>query len=160
MPSPRAWVGTAYRLAFGPDAEVEVGGDEADSCAVYVAEFLRSFGEAGVDAVLLEEDAGAEPASGEEVGWYQPVINLAEHYRWDLGLRMPSGADYSGEAQGLQFVVSPKAIPGAVEGVVVPAGFWSGEAAATVGAGSFRYAAIPADAVPEKVLERLAELRH
>jgi hypothetical protein len=156
MPSPRALVTEAYRLAFGADAEVEVGADEADACAVYVAEFLRSFGESGVDGLLLEELEGAEPASAEEVGWYQPVINIAGHYRWDLGLRLPSGAAFSGEAGGVQFVIAPKALAGAMAGLALSAAFWTGEAAS---AASFRYAVVPADAVPEKVLERLATLR-
>lgn len=159
MPSPRAWVSEAYRLAFGPDAEVEVGGDEADSCAVYVAEFLRSFGESGVDAILLEERAGAEPASSEEIGWYQPVINLAGHYRWDLGLRLPSASGFSGEASGVQFMIAPTPVAGVAAGIALGDNFWSGDAAAAVPAGAFRFATVPADAVPEKVLERLATLR-
>lgn len=159
LPSPRAWVGEAYRLAFGADAEVEVGGDEADSCAVYVAEFLRSFGDSGVDAILLEESAGTEPASAEEIGWYQPVINLAGHYRWDIGLRLTSGEAFSGETSGVQFVISPKSIAGAANGLALGDAFWTGEAAAAAPAGGFRFATVPADAVPEKVLERLATLR-
>lgn len=156
LPSPRAWVGAAYRLAFGADAEVEVGGDEADACAVYVAEFLRSFGESGVDGLLLEEDAGAEPASAEEIGWYQPVLNLAAHYRWDLGLRLPTASAYSGALEGLQFHIAPAALPGAVHGLALGDAFWNGEAAA---AAALRYARVPVDAVPERVLERLATLR-
>lgn len=156
LPSPRAWVGAAYRLAFGADAEVEVGGDEADACAMYVAEFLRSFGESGVDGLLLEEGEGEEPVSGEEIGWYQPVLNLAAHYRWDLGLRLPSGAGFAGGAEGVQFVIAPTAIAGAAHGLALGDEFWNGEAAA---AAMFRYARVPVDAVPERVLERLVTLR-
>ncbi|MGQ0619814.1 MAG: hypothetical protein ACT4QA_07850 [Panacagrimonas sp.] len=159
IPSPRAWVSEAYRLAFGADADVEVGGDEADACAVYVAEFLRSFGESGVDGLLLEEIEGAEPASAEELGWYQPVMNIAGHYRWDLGVRLPTAAAFSGSAGGVQFVIAPKSVAGAANGRVLGESFWSGEAAMVAPAGGFRFASVPADAIPEKVLERLATLR-
>ena len=159
IPSPRAWVTDAYKLAFGADAEVEVGGDEADSCAVYVAEFLRSFGESGVDGLLLEEHAGAEPASAEELGWYQPVINIAGHYRWDIGVRLPTAASFSGDATGLQFVIAPKTVGGVANGIAVGDKFWSGDAAPAAPKGGFRFASIPADAVPEKVLDRLNTLR-
>lgn len=159
MPSPRAWVIAAYALAFGADAEVEVGGDEADSCAVYVAECLRSFGESGVDGLLLEERAGAEPASAEELDWYQPVINVAGHYRWDLGLRLPTAEGFAGEAHGMQFVVAPHAVAGAAPGLALGAAFWDGEPAPAAPAGGFRFAEVPGDAVPEKVLERVATLR-
>jgi hypothetical protein len=159
MPSPRAWVIEAWQLAFGPDAEVEVGGDEADSCSVYVAEFLRSFGESGVDGLLLEEREDAEPASAEEIAWYQPVINIAGHYRWDLGLRLPSAAGFSGDVAGLQFVIAPKALGGAANGLALRGGFWTGEDAPSAPKGGFRFAQVPPEAVPEKVLERVATLR-
>lgn len=156
LPSPRAWVGQAYRLAFGADADVEVGGEEADVCAVYVAEFLRSFGESGVDGLLLEEREGAEPGSSEEIAWYQPVLNLAAHYRWDIGIRLPSGAGFAGAAEGVSFAISPTAIAGTPHGLSLGEEFWNGEVAAPA---QFRYARVPADAVPERVLERLATLR-
>lgn len=159
VPSPRAWVTEAYQLAFGADADVEVGGDEADACAVYVAEFVRSFGDSGVDGLLLEERAGAEPASAQELGWYQPVINIASHYRWDLGARFPTAAAFSGDATGLQFVIAPKAIGGVVNGVALPDSFWSGDVAPAAPRGGFRFGSVPADAVPEQVLDRLSSLR-
>ncbi|MCC2658934.1 MAG: hypothetical protein K0Q76_4042 [Panacagrimonas sp.] len=158
-PSPRAWVIEAWQLAFGADADVDVGGDEADSCSVYVAEFLRSFGESGVDGLLLEEREGAEPASAEEIAWYQPVINIAGHYRWDLGVYLPTAAGFSGDAAGVQFVIAPKAVAGAANGLSLGDGFWSGEDAPAAPSKGFRFARVPADAVPEKVLERVATLR-
>lgn len=157
LPSPRQWVGQAYQAAF--DSEVEVGADEADSAAVYVAEFLRSFGEAGVDALLLEEAAGAEPVDASEIDWYQPVLNLAAHYRWDVGLRLPEAAKFAGDVRGVNFVIAPRPLNGAASGVAVPSGFWGGADAPAAPAGGFRFVQIEADAVPEKVLERLAVLR-
>jgi len=160
MPSPRALVVEAWRLAFGADGDVEVGGDEADACAVYFAEFLRCFGACGIDGVLLEEATGAEPQDAEELGWYQPVVNVAAHYRWDLGVRFPEAEGFSGEAAPMQFVIAPRVIAGAVYGQALPAAIWDGAAFDIAPTAKFRFASVPADAVPEQVLARLAALRN
>ncbi|MGQ0501219.1 MAG: hypothetical protein ACT4P0_01200 [Panacagrimonas sp.] len=159
LPSPRAWVVDAWRLAFGDADSVEAGADEADACAVYVAEFLRTFGEHGLDGLLLEESADAEPASAQEIAWYQPVINVAAHYRWALGLRLPSAQGFSGAVSGVQFVVAPRVMVGASTGLALDGGFWTGDAPPAAPADGFRFATVPADGVPEKVLQRLAVLR-
>lgn len=144
-PSPREWVAQAYRMAHGEDTEV--GDDEADSAAVYLADFLRCFGEAGVDVLLLQESTGSEPADATGLDLYQPALNVAAHYRWETGLLAPAGRCAAGTT-GLGFVVGPDAI--------LPPDSWN--AAMTAGRG-LRYAVIPADAQPETVLQRLKELR-
>lgn len=145
-PSPREWVAQAFGMAHGES--VDVGDDEADSAAVYLADFLRSFGDAGIDLLLLQESAESEPADAAGLELYQPVLNVAAHYRWETALLAPAGRCAAGTA-GLAFVLGPEAI--------LPPAAWNG-AAATAGLG-LRYAAIPADAQPEAVLERLKELR-
>lgn len=128
-PSPRAWAAQAYRLAHGES--VEVGEDETDSAAVYMADFLRSFGDAGIDVLLLQD--GPELPLPE---LYTPVLNVAAHYRWEAGLQSAAHV----EAGSLAFVISQDC--------------WNGGAAP-----GLRHAVIPADAQPESVLQRLAELR-
>jgi hypothetical protein len=159
IPSPRRWLAEAYRAAHGDSAVLSAGAEEIDTAAVYVAEFLRSFGESGLDAVLLQEAAGDEPASAAEVAWYQPVLNIAGHFRWDLGLQLPGGAGFAGPAQGLAFVIAPQPPPGCAAGLALGAEFWSGAAPPKAPAGGFLFTVVPADAVPEQVLERLALLR-
>lgn len=78
MPSPRAWVAIAYRQAH--DDDVEVSDDDADSASVYIADFLRVFGDVRVDALVLEEIDGAVSDAPSN----QSVLNLATHYRWDV----------------------------------------------------------------------------
>jgi len=155
VPSPRVWVAEAFRQAHG--SLVEVGEDEADGAAVYLADFLRVFGEAGIDALLLQESADSEPAVAEALGCYQPVLNVAAHYRWDVGLGAPGGR-YAGGAAGLGFVVAPSALPGTRAGCIVPEAFWTGAAPPDCPPHGFRYAVIPTGAQPEAVLQRLAEL--
>jgi hypothetical protein len=56
-------------------------------------------------------------------------------------------------------VISRQTLPGAVPGVTTPTEFWSGATPPVVPAGGFRFAEIPADGIPERVLERIAVLR-
>lgn len=159
MSSPRKWIGDAYRVAFGEAAQVSIGPDQVDSSAVYVAEFLRTFGESGVDSVLMQEATGAGSRSFEEIAWFQPVINVARHFRWDLGLQFADDSEFVGEVRGLSFAVARLPLPGCVAGLSVPAEFWSGAPPPAVPAGGFLYSVIPADGVPEQVLERIGAFR-
>jgi hypothetical protein len=158
LPSPRRAVAEAFALAFGADLNVEVGEDQADSASLYMADFLRIFGEAGADVLLLEESASGEPQSAAELACYQAVLNVAEHYRWDTGLRV-SGTRYDGGESALSFVIAPRLLPGTRMGISVPASFWQGATAPACPAGGFRFSDIPPDAAPESVLERVALLR-
>jgi hypothetical protein len=160
LPSPRRWVSDAYRAAFGDAAPLAIGAEESDAASVYVAEFLRGFGESGVDTVLLEESADSEPRSAAEVAWYQPVINLAAHYRWEVGVHLPSAADFTGDLAGADFFVAPRVLPGAPIGITTPAEFWDEAQAPPIAQGGFRFVRIPQGAMPERVLERLALLRN
>jgi hypothetical protein len=157
LPSPRLWVGQAYVQANAGEA-AEVDADAVDGAAAYIADFLRSFADAGLDGLLLEERAETEPASAEDLQLYQAVLNVAAHYRWDLGLRLPQGSAALA-APGLAYALSPVAVAGVATGLRVPAEFWDGAAAPAAPAGGFRCAEIPAAANPEAVLERLAALR-
>ena len=153
IPSPRQWVALAYAQAHG-GAEVEAGADETDTAAMYLADFLRAFGESGVDVLLLEESERSEPASSDELEWYRPVLNVAAHYRWVAGLRLPLAKHGVG---GIDFIIAPRKLNGAHAGIALAPDFWKG--AAAEGGDGFRYAVIPADAKPETVLDRLAVLR-
>lgn len=152
-PSPRRWVADAFRQAHGAGEEVEVGDDETDSAAVYVADFLRSFGDAGIDVLLLQESLDSEPASTESLALYQPVLNIAAHYRWSTVLDAPAGR--LSDAGGFGFLIAPQAGGGRH----VPAEFWGGAEAPDCPPQGFRHALIPAQAQPESVLQRLAGLR-
>ena len=51
---------------------------------MYSADFLRTFGAAGVDGLLLDE--GPVPAGQlTDPEAYRPVLNVAEHYGWPVG---------------------------------------------------------------------------
>jgi hypothetical protein len=153
LPSPRRWLVLAQVQAHGEAGESD--DDAIDSAAVYIADFLRAFGECGVDAVLFEEAADDQPASADA---YQAALNVAGHYRWDTGLRLPAAGSFAA-AGPLSFVIAPKAVPGARAGCAVPAEFWSKAAPPPRPEGGFLFAEIPAAAQPEAVLDCLALLR-
>jgi hypothetical protein len=156
LPSPRAWIGIAYAQAFAA-AEVEAGNDEADSASVYVADFLRSFGSCGIDALLLEEVQGYVPGSSEDIACYQSVLNVAANYRWDLGLRV-RGEVAADAVDALDFVIAQKSDAARV-GIEIAEDFCSAQTPTRPADGRLRFAVIPADAQPERVLERLESLR-
>jgi len=158
LPSPRAWVALAYRQGHGK--KVEVGEDEADSASMYVADFLRAFGEVGFDAVLLQEASEDQPASAEDLRAYQAVYNVAVHYKWDVGLQLPSPTALSGAAPAdLAFVVAADTVlDGLPHGIALGHAFWNGDERPAIGGVDFHFAEIPENAIPERVLERLASL--
>jgi hypothetical protein len=159
LASPRLWVSEAYLQAFGADSGPEVGADEADSAAVYIADFLRAFGDAGVDVLLLQESAATEPKDAEELECYRSVLNVSAHYRWACGLQVPAAVAGEVLAKNLDFVIAPLALPGIVNGLMVDAGYWSGQSAPAAPGGGFRFARIPPDIQPETALDRLGALR-
>ncbi len=162
LPSPRRWIAGAYAQASGNSDALDIGADEIDSAAVYVADFLRAFGDSALDGLVLQEAreaAGSQPLQAAELEWYQPVINVAAHYRWDLGLQVDGEGSALAGATALGFVIATAAVAGLISGVVTPASYWSGGAAPPGSASGFRFAEIPADANPEQVLDRLAALR-
>lgn len=155
LPSPRAWVALAYTQAQGGAIEVE--DDDADSAALYLADFLQTFAEAGLDGLLLVEDASQPPLTGATLACYQSVANVAAHLRWDLGLLAPAIAeDCTALPADWSYAIAPRKLAALPMAKALPATYWSGAAAEP---GDFVYAAIPVDAQPEAVLERLAALR-
>lgn len=150
IPSPRRWVADAQRSVFAEAPPADE--DATDSASVLIADFLRAFGESGIDVLLLEEDATSSPANAGELGWYRSTINVARHYGWDVGVRSARSIDGAGD---VDFVVSP----GSAASPEIDPGFWSGGATPQVATGGFRFAAIPVGADPQTVMERLDTLR-
>lgn len=157
-PSPRAWVAMAYRQGHGET--VEVGEDEADSASVYIADFLRAFGEIEFEALLLREASENQPASVEDLGAYQAVYNVAVNYKWDVGLQLPKSSTLSGAAPNdLAFAVAAATVfDGLPHGIALADDFWNGADGPALRGADFHFGEIPERAIPERVLERLASL--
>ncbi|WP_179405305.1 hypothetical protein [Burkholderia guangdongensis] len=158
LPSPRDWAAQALALAGG-SPEIDVDEDAADAAASAIADFLRTFATAGIDAVLLHESRAWD--ADEAALWldlYQPVANVARHYGWDWGMRWPAAVE-CGNGPGPDFSVAPSPCGGGPTGLVVPATFWQGDDLPAPRPDTFDVADIPVGARPETVLARLALLR-
>lgn len=155
--SPRQWIVGAYAAAFGSEPELE--DDDVDSASVYVAEFLRVFDSAGVAGVLLDVSQSDKAVTPDEVQLFQPVRNVATHYRWDIGLRVSPGSVGLETLSGFSFACGCEPSPDLAVGIETPKAFWAGGVAPTAPARTFRYVEIPEDTAPEIVLERLARLK-
>jgi hypothetical protein len=145
VPEPGAW-------AVAADAEANrkppgAADDEtADAAAVFAADMLRVFADTPVEGVLA--------ASGRTEAALAPILNVARHYRWDIGIR---GDTPGGAGPVVDFRIGACG-PGIV-GVPLPRSFWDGKPPPAVLGPGFWFAEVPADAVPESVLGRLAVLR-
>jgi hypothetical protein len=156
LPSPAHWL-TITAMQAGQDI-TPPDADRAETAAMYVADFLRTFAASGVDGLLLDE--GPTPA-GELVDpeAYRSVLNVAAHYEWPVLVRSdttsawPHGA-VAGVAAWLGTVADGQPI--ARWGVVAGQDFWTGEERITDS--DLVLAVVPADADPEAVMQRVRAL--
>lgn len=156
-PSPTLWVQQAWQQVNSEP--LACSAEDSDAASVYLADFLRGFGDVGLEGLLLQETADSEPASAEALQLYQPVWNVAEHYRWAKGLLAAAGRLTLNAESPLDFIISSEMQSAVPTGQVLTAGVWQGEAVADCTPPNFRYAVIPPAAEPESVLQRLAALR-
>ena len=158
-PSPRAWIAIAYRAAFGAAAELAIGEEEVDGASLHCADFLREFGSASIDTVLLEESTDSAPASAAELEWYRSVLNVAAHYRWDVGVRHAAGTIAGADSPGIDYHIGTPPRQGVCFGALIGTDFWQGEDPPAAAGADFRFACVPLNLQPERILDRLELLR-
>lgn len=141
LPSPMAWLATTHAFS-GKDDAADLDADDAENASMYVADWLRNFSALPVAGVLLDDRTPTGvprlPSVGLEV--YTPVINVAENYRWTLGIRSEDSVAFR----------EPD-----TDGRVLGAGFWS-TVASPLPASGFYFSQLPATAVPEDVITLMA----
>ncbi|MEH6468491.1 MAG: hypothetical protein V7725_02615 [Porticoccus sp.] len=161
VPSPRSLLVKAHKAATGNDAEPEEM--TVDTAAMYLADFLRYFSETDLSGVLLVEDENLMPVSTEELSWYQPVINVAKHYRWSVGVRLPFSDGGFKAPDDIDFSIVPAGSSAAANtmGVDISQPLWEqGADGLSAGENGFYYLSIPADVQPELVLDTLSSLKN
>lgn len=150
--SPLSLLCRLYEVAHGKKIP-EVTDDDCERAAVYLADFFGQFGKANVSLIMVvdwEEDA----AAGNYQFAMEPIDNVAKHLRWKTVLATNSLLD---DDKGFDWTFSPTRTE-AVRGDWDQDLFNSKDCQPLGESGSL-YANIPADAVPEKVLEVLNTLR-
>jgi len=160
VPSPARWLAVAAAIA---GTETMPDPDRAETAAMYTADFLRTFAGRGVDGLLLDEGA---VAAGDLIHpeAYRPVLNVADHYGWPALIRAGSApawpfGEVTGIAAWLGSASEKSGAPGQAAGrwgIVASAGFWDG--ADPPAAADLVLAAVPADADPDAVMQRVRAL--
>ena len=146
VPSPHNWLVQAYEAAFArmPD----LSGDDIDDAASLCADFLRTCGDVGIDAVLIDAVGASSP--GTDLDDLGSIANLARYFRWDFGVQAAVQP-----AEPTDFLVAPS---GAM-GIALGRAFWEGAATPACGNKQFFHVTIPETAEPQLVQERLDRLR-
>ena len=118
-----------------------------------------TFAGLGVDGLLLDEG----PASAGELihpEAYRPVLNVADHYGWPVLIRAGSAPAWPfGEVPGVAAWLGSDPTPGQAAGrwgIVASAEFWHGTDPPA--AADLVLAAVPADADPDAVMQRVRAL--
>jgi hypothetical protein len=160
MPSPRALVVKAYQAAN--DGDIEPDEMSVDTAAMYVADYLRYFSDTDLSGVLLMEDESLMPLNSEELSWYQPVFNVTKHYRWAVGVHLPTEIENFVLPEGVNFSILPAKsdLADGSLGIDISEQLWD-EKSDPVGAKStgFYYLSIPEASKPESVLDTLSNLK-
>ncbi len=162
IPSPKKWIASAYCDAKDIDA-VDISWDDAESASMYVADFLRSFSGCDISGVLIRDNTDQGPASDAEVARYQPVLNVAEHYRWQSILEGCPQNYVPNPNTGISFSLrgrqqSQHSSP-PFTALKLSAQDWTQHPQSMEPGNACCYVCIPADAIPETVLEKLTQLR-
>ena len=159
VPAPGRWLAAAAAQAHPGAAPPEAG--QAETAAMYSADFLRTFGDAGVDGLLLDE--GPVPAGQlTDPEAYRPVLNVAEHYGWPVLIRTEAAAAWPhGPVPGVLAWIGSAPPAAASEplgrwGVVAGPEFWAD--ADPPADAELVLAEVPAQAEPEAVMKRVRAL--
>jgi hypothetical protein len=161
VPAPGRWLLAAARQAGsdpGPPDPGPPDAGQAETAAMYSADFLRLFAGAGVDGLLLDE--GRVPA-GELIHpeAYRPVLNVADHYEWPVLTQTGAAAAWPHGPVPDVAVWLGSAGPGEPAGrwgLVADADFWAGVDPPT--GADLVLAPVPAAADPEAVMKRVRAL--
>jgi hypothetical protein len=168
VPAPGRWLAAAAEQAHPGSAPPDSG--QAETAAMYSADFLRTFGDTGVDGLLIDE--GRVPARElVHSEAYRPVLNLAEHYEWPVLVRTEAAAAWPhGPVPGVLAWIgsgppsrpTPPGPPAAASeppgrwGVVAGPEFWAD--ADPPADAELVLAEVPAQAEPEAVMKRVRAL--
>lgn len=162
LPMPRAFL-VAVNAWIGRD-DPEVGEDDVEDAAMYMADLLRAVSTQPVGGVLLEDGPGTAATDPADVGGLTPLVNVAKHYRWPLVVRLvEAGADIqralSGSADAVITAEPAEGLAGGAVGIDVSAALWEGAALPAADPRRFTFIEIPVDMKPEAVLDALARAR-
>ena len=129
----------------------ETDEDMVDTAAMYLADHLREVSALAPDCIdiVLLEAPGSDV--GDELALCQPVMNVAEHQRWQVAVRAEGVESLAHDGVDIVIAASPES---GIRGVLIDEQNWAADL--TSGAGDFWFACVPAGSDPEQVLVRVA----
>jgi hypothetical protein len=169
LPSPQKWLQWLHPRVR-PERQISLNEDDIEAAAMYLAEYLRGFSTHGLSAIVLEENDPTVFNIDQAIPLYRPILNLAKHYQWSVGLLMEGPSDEtSGTADEIDFylfrnsdltTLGPLWEKGCCIGGGLNRNFWSGkQALPDLSSAKLMYGVVPEDAEPETVLSQLKSLR-
>jgi hypothetical protein len=156
VPTPGRWLVAAAQQAGADPSPPDAA--QAETAAIYTADFLRTFAGPEVDGLLLDEDW---VPTGELIHpeAYRPVLNMAEHYEWPTLILAGSAPAWPhGPVPGVAIWLgsAPSGKPSGWWGLVAGPDFWEG--AGPPAEAALVLAAVPEQADPEAVMKRVRTL--
>ena len=159
VPTPGRWLVAAAQQAQrdGSDPGPPDAG-QAETAAIYTADFLRIFAGTGADGLLLDEG----PVTADELihpEAYRPVLNVADHYKWPVLIQSDAAAAWPhGPVPGVAVWLGSAGPdePFGRWGIVAGSDFWDG-VGPPAGA-DLVLAPVPARADPEAVMKQVRAL--
>jgi hypothetical protein len=169
LPSPQKWLQWLH-TEVRPGQEISINSDDVEAAAMYVAEYVRAFSTSGLAAVVLEEPVDPVIHLQEAITLYQPIVNLANHYQWSVGISLNGTMVECSEGDDeVDFYLLANSDPATISGYWekglnsgggLNKAFWSGEQNVPKPSyNGFAYGIIPEEAEPEMVLSQLKKLR-
>lgn len=158
VPSPRTLVAWAYQVAHDRTPE-NLTVDHADSASVYLSDFVSSLGATNISALLISEVEWSDGDWKEESTIYTPLKNVSNYQQWSLGLKVPFSISEKETISSFDFLVSSAEEDDAdiTIGNWVQDSVWSSDSGDAVSS-LFIYSKVPANSVPERVLENRKRL--
>jgi hypothetical protein len=163
--SPQKWL-HQVRKSVDENKQPGLTLDDFERASMYIAELLRTFSTLGFAAIILSETEETAFSSADLLTSYQPILNVANHYKWPLGIQINTGKNNSTFVnEKVDFYLSQameieELAPLWQQGLAVGGGlnrdFWTGKLPKKMEAPKgFFFGTIPPEAEPETVLSQL-----
>lgn len=167
LPSSQSWLQSMHAMVR-PNQDTSISDDDIEAASMYLAEYLRGFSTLGLSAIVIREADSPVVKLSDALPLYQPILNIAKHYQWLLGIEgsVREIEDLKNEIDFFLFGSCDLTdlIPLWKKGLTIGGGlnreFWM-ESINEIEKSQIglTYGKIPEDAEPEKVLSKLQELR-
>lgn len=159
IPSPKAWLYHATQLA-GLDTN-EISDEDIEDAAAYIADLLRALSSHQIAGLLLEERPDDQQWSDAQVQYYRPLLNIAQHYRWSVVLRLPKEASIAAEvSQQFDAVIGNiRSNETTSTGVDVSLQFNQELGLPDLLPGEFYFIEVDEQSLPEKITEKVSAIQ-